>query len=91
MHNSGCLDVMEIENRSQWIHAVDDVLAYHPDWKPTNSGAKRLTFTLDHSNPRQWDADKLKMKDVNIKNCWVKGMHTASLALLNSQLFLDTE
>ena len=31
------------------------------------------------------------MKDVTIKNCWVKGMHTASLALLNSLLFMDTE
>ena len=28
------------------------------------------------------------MKDVTIKNCWVKGMHTASLALLNSHKIL---
>ena len=79
---------MEIENCSQWIHAVDDVLGDHPDWKPTYSGAKRLTFTLDHSNSKQWDAGKLKMKDVTIKNWWV--VHT-SLPLLNSLLFIDTE
>ena len=54
-------------------------------------GAKRFTFTLDHSTSKQCDADKLKMKDVTIKNCWVKGMHTSSLALLNSLLFMDTE
>ena len=59
-HNTGSMDCLEIINRSQWIHAVSDVLVYHPDWKTKHSGPKRLSVTLDHSNIAQWSSNDLK-------------------------------
>ena len=88
-HNSGSMDCLEIINPSQWIHAVNDVLVEHPDWKTKHYGSKRLT--LDHSNVAQWDTDTLKMKDVDINALWQLGLHKASILLLKSGLFSHDE
>ena len=90
-HNSGSLDTLEIANRSQWIHAVDDIYKNHPDWQVKHNGRKRRNTSLDDSNSKEWNQDILKLGDVGISDCWNKGMHVASLKLLESKLFQRNE
>ena len=49
LHNNGMMDALEIINRSQWIHTVEDILEKHQDWKANHYGPKRLKVALDRS------------------------------------------
>ena len=92
-HNSNTMDCLEMINRSQWLHVIEDIFHRHPEWAAKHYGAKRLNTTvkLDHSNTKEWDANKLKLADVDIVSCCVRGRHKAALLLLDYKLFTPDE
>ena len=73
--------------------ALLPIFQRHPEWATKHYGAKRLQTTTksDYSNPKEWDADKLVLEDVDIVSCWIKGRHKAALLLLDSKQFTPEE
>ena len=74
-----------IVNRSQWIHAVSDVLINHPYWKTKHYRPKCLSVTLDQSNIAQWSSN-----DLNLRNRGNR-LHNALIHLLKSGLLSASE
>ena len=50
----------------------DEILTTkHPDWSKKSRNSRRLC--LDYSNPRSWDAEKLCLRNVDIRSLWESG------------------
>ena len=66
------IDNLEIIFACRAIELCGDMMTKHPEWfKKNRSTMRRLC--LDYSNPRDWDAEKLKLADVDIVSCFNVG------------------
>ena len=87
------MDCLEMINRSQWFHVVDDIYQQHPERANKKYGAKRLASRtkIDYSNPQEWAKDQLVLAEVDIAGCCMRGRHRAAILLLESGLFESSE
>ena len=76
-------DVLGLIHCSHSISKCQDILDQNPNWlNKRDEVMKRLC--LDYSNPSNWDAEKLKMEDVNVVEAWCTGR-------LDAELFFKSE
>ena len=65
-------DALGLINIARSLSACDDLLINkHPEWSTKSRSQRRIA--LDYSNPNNWDAENLKMENVNVRSCWLNG------------------
>ena len=91
---------MKVKNASMdyltLVHCIgsmlrcDEILIMkHPDWSTKSRTSRRLC--LDYSNPRMWDAEKLKLADADISSLWESGHMKARSDALEYGLVKSSE
>ena len=68
----------------------DEILTMkHPEWSTKSRTSRRLC--LDYSNPKMWDAEKLKLGDADIRSLWESGHMKARSDALEYGLVKSSE
>ena len=64
-----CMDYLTLIHCIGSMLRCDEILTMkHPEWSTKSRTSRRLC--LDYSNPKMWDAEKLKLGDADIRSFW---------------------
>ena len=63
------VDNLELIYATQAIQLCTDMMIKHPDWFSKNRNVMQR-LCLDYSNPRDWNRDKLVLREVDIVSAW---------------------